>query len=136
MKKTRFIPIYNSKGNSNISFARGKSGVYLIKDKETNNIVYIGYSATQLDDTITRHFREWKDKRQVRVMYRDRSRYTVRIVFTTPAKALQLESALIIKYRPKDNPDKLEKYTLNPSLAKAIDSYEATEITAVEDLPF
>lgn len=136
MKKTRFIPIYNSKGGSNLAFARGKSGVYLIKHKDTNQIVYIGYSATQLEDTITRHFREWKDKRQVRVSYRDRTAYSVRIVFCTPARAEALERALILQIQPKDNPDKLRLHLLTQGEKNALSTYESIDITPLEDLPF
>ena len=90
---------------------RKKSGVYLIK---RNSILYIGMSQTDLYKTMYRHFQSWQDKKQVRVTYskNDRSIF-VRVIYCTPVRAERLEKALILKYNPKDNPEKYENYKLN-----------------------
>ena len=44
MKKTRWIEIYKSAGKINFAALYNKIGVYLIRSKKTNKIVYIGYS--------------------------------------------------------------------------------------------
>ena len=113
MKKTRYKEPYNKLGKTNFGFTENKSGVYLIKSKRTNKIVYVGYSGSNLYKTMYRHFQSWIDETQTRVTY-NKTGYAVRVVFTTPKRASLLERALIIKYEPKDNTrdktDKLGRY--------------------------
>jgi hypothetical protein len=59
MKKTRYKEPYNKYGKTNFGFTENKSGVYLIKSKRTNKIVYVGYSASNLYKTMYRHFQSW-----------------------------------------------------------------------------
>ena len=85
-------------------------GVYIIK--ENNKIVYIGQSGSNLYRTILRHFQSWNDRTQARVTYINKlskNKYKVRVVFVPPNKALQLERDLIAKYKPRDNPDKIQQ---------------------------
>ena len=115
MRKTKFIDVFKTlkskKGRkTNLSFAFGKSGVYIIK--ENNKIVYIGQSGSNLYRTILRHFQCWNDRTQARVTYINKlskNKYKVRVVFVPPNKALQLERDLIAKYKPRDNPDKIQQ---------------------------
>jgi len=114
MKKSRFFKIYNrGKLNSALGLRPGsQTGVYLIKDGE--KIVYVGYSSSNLYKTFTRHFQQWND-RQHRTTYENRNseKLTARVIFTTPAKARQLEKALVIKYQPRDNVNKYEQFILD-----------------------
>lgn len=81
-----------------------QAGTYLIKKSGSNKILYVGYSETQLYKTIYRHFQAWNDQAQERTTY-DKEGYSVKIFFTTPAKAAKLEQYFIKKYEPQDNKD-------------------------------
>jgi hypothetical protein len=132
MKKTKYIDVFKSlksdKGRkTNLSFAFGKSGVYIIK--EDNKIVYIGQSGTNLYRTILRHFQSWNDRTQARVTYigkLSRHKYKVRVVFVPPKKAIQLERDLIAKYKPRDNPDKIQQ-VLNFKQERNGKTYKVTD---------
>lgn len=122
IQKIRYIPVYKElptdgrPGKLNIGFAKGKSGVYLIK--EDGVIVYVGQSSSDLYTTISRHFQQWIDNGRERITYDSnlhRYRYTVRIVFVSPTRALRLEEALIRKHRPRDNSFKLHQIELYPA---------------------
>ena len=137
--KSRLIPPYQP-GNlkSNLGFAKGKSGVYLIYNAD-QVCVYVGYSETQLEKTVLRHFQHWKDWRQKRVSYTDRDAMKVRIIITTAIRAAKLEKALILTLKPKDNPDKLAYHELRSDDNKLLSEYVNTPVsTNVEmgDCPF
>ena len=106
MKKTRFKAPYNNLGKTTFRFITRKSGVYLIKSKKTNKIVYVGYSGNDLYRTMYRHFQKWTDNTQYRATF-TKNGYTIRVVLTTPKRASLLEKALIKKYKPKGNADQL-----------------------------
>lgn len=114
MIKSRFFKIYEKdKLNPALGLRDGnQTGVYIIKSG--GEIVYIGYSSSNLHKTFTRHFQSWTD-RQHRTTYKNRSsdKLTARVIFTTPLKAAELEKALVIKYKPRDNVNKYEQYTLD-----------------------
>lgn len=122
MKKTRFKPPYNKKGNTNFRFTNNKAGVYLVKNKD-GKIVYIGMSASNLYKTMYRHFQSWKDSTQIRIVY-PKQGYTVRVVLTTSKRAYLLERALILKMKPKDNPHKLELFTATNKEKTVLKEYE------------
>lgn len=133
MNSTKFIEVYTAPGKTSrpVRAARGKAGVYLIRAKGAKNPCYIGHSKGNLYKTLLRHFQRWEDPTQVRVTYPQDAGYKVRIVTTTPTRAAALEKALIIKYRPKDNPDKLELFQLDN-----LNRTEARALETFEDLPF
>jgi len=100
-----------------------QKGVYILK--KNNEIVYIGFSGSNLYKTITRHFQSWEDKRQIRVTYSKTENIKARIVYTsTAAQAAKLEKALILKYKPTDNPNKYEQYSLNITDDNLITNYQ------------
>ncbi len=112
LKKSRFIPVYKEipsgsrNGKTNITWARGRKGVYIIK--ENNRIVYVGSSESDLYKTAMRHFQEWNDREQPgRITYRNRLRknkYTIRIVEVSPKSRIRLlEAKLIERHNPRDN---------------------------------
>lgn len=93
---------------------RTKSGVYVIKQHGENGaILYVGSSEGRLYDTITRHFQQWKRKKQwwrgLRGSHHDpgmvyqRGRCCVAVVITTKGHAKVKEGYLIMNLRPRDN---------------------------------
>ena len=127
MKKYRLQRIYTTDGKSNIKFSHAKSGVYLIYNSQ-GTLVYVGMSATQLEKTILRHFQQWVDPKQVRVSYANikgaKQTYSVRIILCSTTRALALESALILKYKPKDNPSKLALLQPTKTMVTAFNEFK------------
>lgn len=117
-KQTRFIDPYkeiNGKLRTNLKTLKHdqeQSGVYLISENETGDIVYVGYSENSLYKTIYRHFQKWVDiSRTVKTRFTyEKKGYKVRIIFTTPARAALLEKHLIVKIQPRDNGFKYDNY--------------------------
>jgi hypothetical protein len=122
MKKFRFRPPYSDDKNiiAGITAFRPslkRSGVYLIK--ENNEIVYVGFSGTDLYTTMYRHFQTWNDKKGPRVTYFSKLKkkyYTVRVVYCTPLQAAKLEKSLIAKYQPRDNVQYIDHELLKSDL--------------------
>ena len=107
-EKYKNIKPYNEKGKPTFK-KRNVKGVYIIRNKK--DILYIGYSGTDLYKTMYRHFQKWNDKNQVRIEYKNINNLKIDIILTsTKLQASRLEKALIIKHKPKDNPD---QYWLN-----------------------
>ena len=105
--KTKWFPPYVVKNNKlkpnlRIGAKKFNTGVYLVKDAKTNNILYVGYSGSNLYKTMYRHFQVWNDKQQQRIKFK-KSGYKVRIIFCTAAQAQRLETYLIQKLKPKFN---------------------------------
>lgn len=92
---------------------KGKAGVYVIRDSESREIVYVGSSAGRLYDTLTRHFQTWRRwKGFWKGQYREghdpgltyeRDSVEVAVRLTSPAKSLEEEMRLIARLRPRDN---------------------------------
>lgn len=92
---------------------KGKAGVYVIRDADSREIVYVGSSAGRLYDTLTRHFQTWRrwkgfwkgqygEGHDPGLTYpRDSVEVAVRI--TSPAKSLDEEMRLIARLKPRDN---------------------------------
>lgn len=133
IKRSKWLPLYiNGRLNKalKLDYRKRQNGVYLIKYK--GKIVYIGYSAGSLYKTITRHFQSWKDQSQIRITYPQSEVYKIRIVYTrTGNQAAELERALILKYKPKDNPNKYENYLFTKNEKNTI-----TEIYDQNEAPF
>lgn len=89
-------------------------GVYIIYKRHTVNFpavaVYVGYSSTDLQNTMYRHFQKWNDRRasgQVeRVVYTDRENITIAwLECETKEEAYHIETLLINELKPVDNTD-------------------------------
>lgn len=133
MKKTRFKPPYKKDKKATFNYKIfATAGVYLIKNKN-GKIVYVGHSQSNLYKTMYRHFQEWKDK-QYRATY-PKLGYTVRVVKTTPKQAVLLESLLIEKHKPKDNPMKINLLT-KKQVEKIDNDYKVAEIIPESELSF
>jgi excinuclease UvrABC nuclease subunit len=112
-------------------------GVYVIYKNE--KIVYVGYSSYNVYKTLYRHFQSWYDETQKRIVYsKNDPRIKVRVVYCSPTKAKKLETALIFKHKPKDNPDikRYEKFKLDKKENKVYDEVSNKPITYNKDLPF
>ena len=112
-KKTTFLSPYTPEGKKNINslfWDKKQIGVYFIK--EGDQIIYVGYSGSQLCKTIYRHFQSWNDKQQERYIYPHSCK--VRVIFLNSAKrAAELEKYLVKKLRPRDNKNKYDQIELN-----------------------
>ena len=92
-------------GKTNFRYTSKKSGVYLIYKNDV--LRYVGMSKTDVYKTMYRHFQSWNDPTQVRTTYNGKSKdIRCRVVLCTPAQAVRLEKMLILKHKPKDNPNK------------------------------
>lgn len=147
-RRTRLRPPYNPDGSTAFP-ARGVPGCYLIY-KEHDDVVgvshelrYVGYSASDVYKALYRHFQTWNDKqvdrgeRSERTVYSVRKDIRVRVIYCrTAAQARELEKALILRYRPTDNPDKLALLELTEDgRAMASEAMKADIITS-DDVPF
>lgn len=117
MRLTKFAPVYPEKGKTNFAKFIGKSGVYIIR--YNGKVVYVGMSKSDVYKTMIRHFQEWNDK-QKRVTYPQKPEYRARVILCTPLQAVKLETALILKHRPRDNEQKID-FALNEKDKKSND---------------
>ena len=90
-----------------------KAGVYIIRDSDTHETLYVGSSRTQLYDTLTRHFQSWRrwkgfwkgqygEGHDPGLTY-DRDEVEVAVRVTSPSAALDEELRLISRLKPRDN---------------------------------
>ncbi len=93
---------------------RGKSGVYVIRDRRTSDVLYVGEShAGKLYETLTRHFQVWRRwKGFWRGQYGEghdpglsyeRSSVEAAVRVTSSANAIDEEERLIRRLSPRDN---------------------------------
>ncbi len=146
MKRTRLLKPYKEDGSTTTFPARRKRGVYLIYRARTigdPQLRYVGHSGVDVYKALYRHFQLWNDRmvalgqRNERVTYTQRDRYRVRVVYTrTKAQAEELEKALILKYQPRDNPDKLELYELTQAGKLMAADAEAAPFVEDVEAPF
>lgn len=91
----------------------GASGVYVIRDASTAEILYVGSSSKHLYNTLTRHFSTWRrwkgywkgqygEGHDPGLTY-DRASVEVAIRRTKPNDALDEEARMIRRLRPRDN---------------------------------
>ncbi len=91
----------------------GKAGVYVIRDRDSREVVYVGSSATQLYATLTRHFQAWRrwkgfwkgqygEGHDPGLTY-ERDSVEVAIRLTSPSKSLDEEMRLTARLKPRDN---------------------------------
>lgn len=142
LRRTPWRPPYTDDGRTTFP-VRNRPGVYLIR-RDTflggAPVLYVGHSRTDVYKTMYRHFQVWNDstRSQDRRMTYSRGAHEVRIIWTaTGAKAVELEAALILKLRPRDNPNKLAEYELTAAGARmAKEAGEARTIPPDEEPPF
>jgi hypothetical protein len=122
IKAYRFQLVFSDKKGgkyrkTNVSQYRKKAGAYLIREKGSKEILYVGSSKTDIYKAGMRHFypyndaRQWlgelflfNDRYQRRVYFDpDKRTYEIRFVVSHPKNAEILEAALIQKYNPAEN---------------------------------
>jgi hypothetical protein len=92
---------------------KGKAGVYIIRDADSREILYVGSSSTQLYATLTRHFQTWRrwkgfwrgqygEGHDPGLTY-DRDSVEVAVRLTSSSKALDDEMKTIARLKPRDN---------------------------------
>jgi hypothetical protein len=92
---------------------KGKAGVYIIRDADSRETLYVGSSSTQLYATLTRHFQIWRrwkgfwrgqygEGHDPGLTY-DRDSVEVAVRLTSPSKALDEEMKTIARLKPRDN---------------------------------
>lgn len=137
-KSAWFEPYKEGKPTLSHDHYKNKSGVYLIKNKNSGEVVYVGYSGTNLYRTLYRHFQEWNDREQRRRVYPKNS-YKVRIIVCTPAQAERLEKYFINKIKPKDNNFQYEAQfdkKENEKAAELVNYFESEQIHTETEVPF
>lgn len=88
-------------------------GVYVIRDKRSHRVLYVGSSRARLYDTVTRHFQQWKRRKNwwkglhgahhdPGMVYR-RSHCEVALRLVPCGDELDEETRLIHKLSPRDN---------------------------------
>ena len=92
---------------------KGKAGVYIIRDADTHECLYVGSSAGRLYDTLTRHFQTWRRwKGFWKGQYGEgadpgltypRADVEAAVRITSPGDALDEEMRTIARLRPRDN---------------------------------
>lgn len=88
-------------------------GAYVIRDKRTHHVLYVGSSRSRLYDTVTRHFQQWKRRKNWWKgmhgahhdpgMVYNRSHCEVAIRLVACGTELDEESRLIHRLHPRDN---------------------------------
>ncbi|MFN0246126.1 MAG: peptidoglycan DD-metalloendopeptidase family protein [Kofleriaceae bacterium] len=92
---------------------KDRAGVYIIRDADSHETLYVGSSTGQLYDTLTRHFQIWRrwkgfwkgqfaEGHDPGLTY-DRGSVEVAVRLTRPDRALDEEARLIQRLRPRDN---------------------------------
>lgn len=135
---TKFFAPFNEKNKPSLKILNKKfsSGVYYIKERASNRIVYIGLSQNNLYRTIYRHFYYWRQRN-----WYSKDEYLIKIIFTTPAQAIKLEKFLILKYKKLGQADdnylnySLDLTDAEKSSAK-MDLSNPIIVNSDEDYPF
>ena len=83
---------------------RNLSGAYIIRDRRTREILYVGESHTgNLARTLKRHFYPWRDDPERRHNTYDRQAVEVAVRLTPPTTAVGAQDNLIRRLAPRDN---------------------------------
>lgn len=83
---------------------RNQSGAYVIRDRRTHTVLYIGESHTgQLAKTIKRHFYKWPDDANRKHFTTKPDRVEVAVRLTPPGTATAAQDNLIQRLQPSEN---------------------------------
>lgn len=136
MIRSRLVTPYTRDGRATFP-DRQRPGVYLIF--RGGALVYVGFSSVDVYKAMYRHFQSWNDpsRDRPRAVYPKGGNSQVRVIYTNgPAQAARLERALIVRYRPADNPDKLEAHELQPADRAALEAAADAEFMDPGPAPF
>lgn len=131
---------YDENGKTNFNkLTKHKFGVYFIRSKQTQKIVYVGFSQSNLYKALYRHFQHYNDtNRQIRNQY-PKTGFDVMIALCKQKDAAALEKHFIIDLQPKDCTFKYQAYTekqtaIEIPAAESVDEF--WEFEPVEEIPF
>lgn len=83
---------------------RRSNGVYVFRDRETGEIVYIGEShSDRLYSTLTRHFQAWTDAYDTAGVTYYREEVDIAVIVVPAEHAMYLQNELICALVPRDN---------------------------------
>ncbi len=83
---------------------RRANGVYLFRDRRTEDMAYIGESHSErLYATLTRHFQRWTDKFRTAGATYTRDEVDVAVIVVAKLHAVHLQNDLICALTPRDN---------------------------------
>jgi excinuclease UvrABC nuclease subunit len=83
---------------------RKRNGVYLIRERRSGKVIYIGESHSErLYATLTRHFQRWSDKYNTAGVTYDREAVDVAVIVVPQSHAAYLQNELICEFDPRDN---------------------------------
>ena len=129
---SKWFEPYKSWQRTNYPKITNKYGVYFIRKKSNLEIVYIGFSRSNLYKALYRHFQYYNDNGsnngQRRIYYDNAAKYEVAILISSQKHAAKLEKHYIFEYRPKDCDFKYDSYFEN--------SEPASNLTEPNDLEF
>ena len=136
MRRTKYLPPYTATGRTTFP-ARRRPGVYVIK--RAGRLRYIGFSTVDVYKALYRHFQTWNDSSRpdARVVYRNLADVRVRVIYTDSAsQAARLERALIIRFRPPDNPQQLLNLDYTGADDRIMEQAADADWLPVKDVPF
>lgn len=130
-----FEPYTASSGQTRTAYkrhAQAKRGVYLIRSKASQEILYVGSSRSQLQKTIYRHFQSWIDD-QYRATF-ERDQVEIQVVEMQSASDEDISAAeceLIQIHQPSYNINRCEDFGEYVEVKD-----DLPEVLTEEDLPF
>jgi len=136
MNRTKYLPPYTATGRTTFP-ARRRPGVYVIK--RAGRLRYIGFSTVDVYKALYRHFQTWNDRSRPdpRVVYRNHADVRVRVIYTDSAsQAARLERALIIRFRPPDNPQQQLNLENTGADDRIMEQAADADWLPVKDVPF
>jgi excinuclease UvrABC nuclease subunit len=105
------LPYINNKTTKRFSYK--KPGIYLIRNKITKVITYIGMSKSNVYKALYRHFENWKDE-HYRVVYLDWHNFEIWVILCDYSElAINTERRLIKRFKPADNREFYEDWVQN-----------------------
>ncbi|MCL4209290.1 MAG: hypothetical protein HRU76_13800 [Phycisphaeraceae bacterium] len=109
MERLTYRSVEGSKGDPYPAWLRelrGESGVYIIRDRASREVLYVGESHTgRLYATITRHFQAWDNSQNTAgpTYWRDDVEVAVRVLCGGACESEPEQDRLIALLDPRDN---------------------------------
>jgi len=129
---------YNEKGKTNLKkLTNHRFGVYCIRNKKTQEILYIGHSSSNLYKTLYRHFQTYNDThKQFRAYYPNRNNIEVSVILSRKTHAPKIEMSLIKEYKPVDAVLKYEDSEIEFKESPDVEKFEEWEVIEETEAPF
>lgn len=96
------------------------AGVYLIRNARTKEVLYIGFSYSNLIKTLYRHFQSWSENNHTHATYSPTGPYQIRFMIGMDgSQAAALEQQMIQRHQPRDNGHKYTPKGYQPPTPQA-----------------